>query len=156
MKKIILALILPLIILISSCEIKNINQDYISHSLFAMDTFINISYESDNEKLSAEVSDLLYGYEKMLSRKLEDSEIFKLNNNSDLELSEEALHITSFALNFAKETDGMFNPCLGNITDLWDVTGEGYVPSQDEIDAVLESCDYTSVTVSENIISPFI
>ena len=45
---------------------------------------------------------------------------------------------TKLALDIMKSSGGAFNPYLGTLIKLWDINGEPYVPTQEEIQAALQ------------------
>jgi len=53
----------------------------------------------------------------------------------------EATQPPPLALEIMEASGGAFNPYLGALVKLWDIDGQGYVPTQAEIDAALQKCE---------------
>ncbi len=121
---------------------------YTNDTFFAMNTVVTTVVsdeigENPTEKIIAE-------YENSLSRTKSDSEICRLNNGQKVQLSEETVKIIEKSLQLARDTDFAFNPCMGTLTELWDITsGKNIVPSEDKIKEALSKCDASLVTVKD-------
>ncbi len=92
--------------------------------------------------------------EKLFSRHLEDSEIYRVNKDSGSGLavssSAELFSLVQRALFWAQRTQGAFDPTVGPLVDLWDITGKNpRVPSQEDIDKARELIDYRSINLEE-------
>lgn len=141
MKRVI-CIIAALVLLLTSC--KEVYR-YTSDTFFAMNTVVNtvVSEEIGEDETREILSDI----EQRMSRTLADSEISRLNSGDDVILSEDTFKVIEKALQIAKDTDYAFNPCMGTLTDLWDITsGKNFVPSEDEIKTALSFCDASLVT----------
>lgn len=138
-----ICLISALLLLVTSCgEVYR----YTNQTFFAMNTVVNtiVSEEIGEDKWT---EDILSDIEKRMSRTLEDSEISRLNCGEDVTLSDDTYTVLEKALQIAKDTDYAFNPCMGTLTDLWDITsGKNIVPSDEDIKEALSFCDASLVT----------
>ena len=144
MKRIVIILCAVLVCLVSCNEVYR----YTNETFFAMNTVVNTIISS--EIAQDNTREILSDIEKRMSRTSEQSEIFRLNNRDKVTLSEDTLKVLERSLQIAKDTDYAFNPCMGTLTDLWDITsGRNVVPSQDEIEIALSFCDTSLVEISD-------
>ena len=145
MKKTI-CLISSLLLILTSCgEVYR----YTNDTFFAMNTVVN-TIVSDEIGEDEWTEDILADIEKRMSRTLEDSEISRLNSGKDVTLSDDTYKVLEKALQIAKDTDYAFNPCMGTLTDLWDITsGKNIVPSDEEIKEALSFCDASLAELSD-------
>ena len=132
-----------LLLLVTSCaEVYR----YTNDTFFAMNTVVN-TVVSDEIGGDVWTADILSDIESRMSRTLEDSEISRLNRGEEVTLSDDTYTVLEKALQIARDTDYAFNPCMGTLTDLWDITsGKNIVPSDEEIKEALSLCDASLVT----------
>ena len=79
-------------------------------------------------------ADEVYKYDNLLSHTKEDSEIFKLNNNTTENISGEVIDIISKCREFYEKTDGRFDITIGALSDLWnDAIKMSEYPQKEEI-----------------------
>ena len=126
-----------------SCEQRN----YPSDDFFAMDTYISVKAANASKEDFKAVRDLIKSAEKTFSRTDSESEIYKLNHGDSVTVSKECASLLSRAALAASDTNGAFDPCLGLISRLWDITGEKHIPADNEIAALLPYCAYDSFTL---------
>lgn len=155
-----LMIILASTILLSSC--KNDDKiDYdkaVSKTEFHLDTSCTIDIrgmdESEAEDIIKETFELCDKYEKAMSRTIEGSDVYKLNNsptNTPVEISSETLEVIKLALEIGSDTNGIFDISVGKLTSLWNITGENpYLPTQSEIDSLLPNIDYKNIEIKGN------
>lgn len=139
--------ILPLLFLFSlACGEKTTEAEYYDTSFFAMDTYITLRLgQTDAEgqplpkdllqQASKEGEDTVYAIEKALSATDPAGEVYALNQNIDLMAnpSETLLSAVATAFDLSEQTGGAFDPTLGALVRLWNVTGGGPVPPDDAI-----------------------
>ena len=144
--------------------------EYCEKTFFSMDTFVTVRLSrktdaepsDENEYLTDEyLESLINGCEKIcadiestFSRTLENSTTVKLNGNIDimLDASEEFTSLLTFSKRLAEITDGAFDPTIGTLSVLWNVTGGGPVPDDDKITEALSHVGYDKITVSDGVI----
>lgn len=149
MKRIICVISLLLMLLTSCREIYRYTDD----TFFAMNTVVN-TVVSDEIGKDVWTEDILSDIEKRMSRTIPDSEISKLNSGKDITVSDDTYKVVEKALEIARDTDYAFNPCLGTLSDLWDITsGKNVVPSDEKIKEALSFCDASLVEVSDGKIT---
>ncbi len=114
MKKILLIFIL----LLTGCS----KQEY-SKNLFYMDTIINvklynISETKANEAFN-EIENIYQKYEQLTNFYDENSELSKLNNNVNYEISADLLELIKIGYEWDNKTNGLLNINIGNLTKMW-------------------------------------
>lgn len=91
--------------------------------------------------------------EDKMSQYLETSEVSLINQMAGQEavpISEDTYFVIKSALDYARKTDGTFNPVIGNIVGLWGIgTDNARVPSQGEIDKFLPYLDYDQLVLTK-------
>ena len=127
MKKIII--LLSLILFLTGCN----NQEYYSKNLFYMDTVINIKiYDNDINKVNKAFTDLdnLYQkYEQITNFYDKNSELSKLNNNVDINISNELWQLIKIGNDWYYKSNGLLNINIGNLTKVW----HNFRENQDEL-----------------------
>ena len=119
-----------------------------SLSFIAMDTYMTLSAECDEETLE-KVQNEIIRLEDVFSHN-ENSELNTLNCNNGGVMNEDMELLLKKSLEYALLTEGAFNPAMYDIISLWDILNMTQVPSDDEISAALKSCDYTKITVENS------
>ena len=143
MKKILLAFFL-ILLLVSCGEVYR----YTDTTFYSMSTAVTVISDGDGD--FSELEDFAADFESRVSRTRKDSEIHSLNDNKTAELSRDTLYILEKALEISENTDGAFNPCMGSITELWDITsGENYVPEKGFVEKALLGCKTENVSISD-------
>lgn len=128
--------------LLASCG-ENIT--YSEHVSFAMDTYVTLRLPSDaasdTDALYAECDRLLAQLESELSAHDGASRLYDFNNGGDdISSSETELYsVISSACRVSDATNGAYRCTVGALSLLWNVTGGGPVPSEDDIALALEA-----------------
>lgn len=120
----------------------------VTNTSFVMDTFFSQSYYGD-KSIAEENVGIVSQIETEMSKTLEGSDIYSLNQQGSYKVGSETLDVIRTALEIAEKTDGAFNPALNPVIELWGI-GErdtDIVPAQDEIDALLPLTGYGDVTI---------
>lgn len=133
--------------LMFSCE-----QKKSSVSFNAMSTFMSVqAYGSKSEEALKAIEKRIENIEKTISTTLEESDLYKMNNNpgSFIKVREDTSKLFEFTLGMYKATDRALNPALYPIISAWGFTTEKYrVPSEDEIRELLSHTDFLKVVSS--------
>ncbi len=134
MKKILLILLL----LLTGCG----KQEY-SKNLFYMDTVINIKLYNVNEKKANEafnyLDSLYQKYENLTDFYDSNSELSKLNNDVNYEISSELLDLIKIGYEWNIKTNGLLNVNIGNLTKIWHDFRENPVSLPNLDDVKIES-----------------
>lgn len=130
-----------------------------SNSTIAMGTVINETVYADSEKdaidVMGDITKIINELDtKHLSWRIKGADIYNVNENSAAEVSDITLNCIKTCLDVSKNSNGMFDITVGNLSTLWGIgTETARVPSDDEIQAVLTHIDYSRMLISENNVS---
>ena len=125
---------------------------------FKLNTIVTVTlYDSDDKALAEEALALCDQYEKLFSRTLSSSELYRLNQrnlpSSDgwYTLSDETADLIAAGLHYSALSQGAFDLTIEPVSSLWDFTSEEKtVPEASAIEAALPLVDYTQVSLSGN------
>ena len=120
------------------------------------DTVITITlYGHGKKQYIDECFKIADKYEKILSAKDPDSDIYKINSadGSPVTVSPECTEIIKAALSFARESDGAFDPTIGALSTLWDFKTATAPPNEDKINDALVTVGYENIHINGNDIS---
>lgn len=83
----------------------------------------------------------------------ESSQIYQINQNAGntTAVSDETATCLKQVLDLSKASGGAMDPTMGRVIRLWDIDGEDpHIPSDDELNSLLENVGYDKVTLDEN------
>ncbi len=117
----------------------------------AMDTNIELKFESENRRAAEAIKEDVFAeierLEGLLSRSLDGSDVAEINRNAGLapvEVSPETMAVAQSAVEFARLSEGAFDPTIAPLMDQWGfLGGEFRVPTAAEIEAARALVDYT-------------
>lgn len=135
-----------------------------NQTAFVMGTIFNISLEGKEDPTGNLVSIGNTLERDMLSRRIESSEIAKINASAGDEngypLSEEMEELLNTCFDISEKSEGAFDVTLGSLIELWDIDGwasgergdvaEFVPPSEAEIAKALESGGYRKVRIEDH------
>lgn len=134
-------------------------------TLYPMDTVVTLQIfnEGKDAVLDKAVEHLLY-LEEILnvneSSLTEASEVARINDNAGIqpvEVSEGTFFLIQTALDFSRQTAGVFNAAIGPLTSLWNIGFEDARRPEDwEIQSALTRLDYEAITLDENNLTVFL
>ncbi|MNE32605.1 Thiamine biosynthesis lipoprotein ApbE precursor [compost metagenome] len=84
--------------------------------------------DGKSEEIFTGVNKILQTVEQEISRTNTESEIAKINNHAGLsavKVSKSTFELISTAVNYARDTNGKFNPAIGPLVNLWGIGHEG-------------------------------
>lgn len=116
---------------------------------YALNTLCSQRVEGSGAKqAAAEVNAMLQEITSAMSIN-EGSDVYAVNEAAPgaAKVSRDTAEVIAAALDIAQETDGAFDPAIGALTRLWDITGNPRVPAPQEIEAALKLVDYGKVSV---------
>ncbi len=136
-----------------SCKDEVTEPEYYSASFFAMDTEVTVRLARNSGNLDDDenpvyfedsvlsdivkkCSNIAEEKEALLSRTDAKSALSELNKEADffLKVDPELLGLIETAREISDKTDGAFDVTVGNITELWNVTGDApSVPSDEDV-----------------------
>lgn len=128
-----------------------------SSTAIAMGTVVNIRlFGSDGEETSEAVESNINETEKaLLSWREKNSDIERVNASAGtaVSVSTETVDIIGKALDVSKDSGGVFDITVGNVSRLWDFGGNNQrLPSEDEISEALKSVNYSSVKITDTTV----
>ncbi len=124
-----------------------------SVTLFLFDTVISISAACSKD-LMDQVSNRLSYFEGKFSRTVEGSDVWNINTakGAPTQVSAETADCISKALEFSKESNGLFDITIGAVSSLWDFV-KGVKPEDDAIAKAVAHVDYRGVKVEGNTVT---
>ncbi len=148
MKKIVsLNLCLVLLLLCGCAELQE-NKD----TRFLLDTAVTLTANCSSQTLDGAFS-LCENYEKMLSRTVEGSDVYTLNNSDGFtEVDDHTKKIVEKAIYYGNLSNGKFDITIYPVSSLWDFNNQ-IIPSRDEISEALKNVDYQSIEIDGNKIN---
>lgn len=112
-------------------------------------------YDSYDYDLLNECFALIDHYEKLLSRTIEGSEIYRLNHSSNqrLTVSDDTKELVELSLYYGSLTNGALDISIAPVTALWNFTSGSSVsevPEAAQITEALALVDYSQITIENN------
>lgn len=147
-----LILCLGLALLFSSCGGGEAAEP-VSRSEFALDTLCTVTlYEPADPQLLDEAFALIAAEEALLSRTVEGSDVWRVNQASGeaVTVNEDTAELISLGLEYSELSGGVFDITVGRLTGLWDFGGANHVPEETELAPVLASVDYHNIILDGN------
>lgn len=117
-----------------------------SVTFFSMDTAVTVKVRGGKAEDYKKIVQKLDG---LFDKNDENSEIFRLNQNMQTDLSDETVDILNISKTFC-EKNPQIDITAGELMDLWDVNGAGNVPDESEISAVLENIGIENLEINGN------
>lgn len=148
MKKIISLNLSLALLLLCGCTGIQENKD----TRFLFDTVVTLTANCSTEVLDGAFA-VCENYEKMLSRTVENSDIYTLNNSDNFtEVDEHTKKIIEKSIYYGNLSNGKFDITIYPVSSLWDFNNQ-IVPSRDEIAEALKNVDYQSIEIDGNKIN---
>lgn len=127
----------------------------ISKDGFLLGTLVIVKiYDSENEKIFDEAFDRLKEIEDRMSINIEDSDVSRINKNAgvkSVEVHDDVYFVIQRAKEYAKITNGAFDPTIGPLVKLWGIgTADARIPSQSEINDSLFKVDYDKLKLLDD------
>ena len=123
----------------------------VTYTGYYFDTVIQLTfYEKDAAILADECFQICDKYEKMFSRTLEGSDIWRINQSmgTPTTVSDETYALIKEALFYCELTEGKIDITVAPLMDLWNFTeakDDQAPPSQEEIETLLAHVNYQNV-----------
>lgn len=118
-----------------------------------MDTVIQLTIYNKNAKQAAtQAIEQMRRLDKMLNAHNPDSEISAINRQAGqpVQVSTDTLLVVNRALDYARRTNGAFDPTIGSVSKLWGIGKKGeFVPDDAQLNEALSLVDYQQVTVDQ-------
>ena len=131
----------------------------LSKTDFALNTSCTITIYgmsgSEGEAVLDDAFKEIRRYENMLSRTVEGSDVYNINNagGQPVEVSDDTIAVLKLGIEMGDISDGRFDITVGRLTDLWDFTGDDpHVPEQAAIDEAVKSVSYRNIDIEGNTV----
>ena len=125
-----------------------------SRVVFAMDTVMELTVYAGDDAILDEAAQRIADLENKLSVTLESSEIHTLNSTGTAHLSDDTAGLLNEALTLCESTEGALDITVYPVVRAWGfTTGEYRIPAADELDALLETVDYSAITLNGSSVS---
>lgn len=152
-----IVIIFIVILIITFFIIHNQEQDNLySESKFLMDTSVTIKFYA-NKKQSAsiiqETFKVMENWAVILDRFNRDSVIYRINNNAGIrpvKVSVEVFRLLQLTVDYARLSDGAFDPTVAPLIDLWGFGKEKQkVPKQEDIHKTFKRIGYNKIKFNQ-------
>jgi len=142
-------LILLISISLFGCSTPN-SKDSTFKSDYKMGTIVQLkAYGQDVESTVDDAFILIDQLEQKMSLNIEDSEINQINNSAgkrSVKVSQDTYLVVSKSLNYARLSQGYFDPTIGPIVKLWGIGSEKqHVPAKQKLTEKLKLVGYQQV-----------
>ena len=120
---------------------------------FYLDTVITLTAYTDHPELLEKALETCGTYEKMLSRTIEGSDVWKINHadGKTVTVSPETAEILRTAVQVSELSGGVFDITVAPASTLWNFTsGEQKIPAEEELAAAAEKIDWRKLRVEGN------
>ena len=123
-----------------------------SSELYAMDTVMSLTaYGSHAREALDSASDEIQRLDKLFSISSETGDIYRVNRDGEGDLSEDTRSLLASALEYGKDTNGIFDCTIEPVMEAWGFTTKNYrIPSDSELAELLSHVDASTVTLSGN------
>ncbi len=128
----------------------------ISDSTFIFDTIVSVRVYDDrmSEQHFSEIRGILEGIDERMNRHLTGSEIdlaARQAGQQPVQVSADTFKVVRAALAYADTSQGVFDPTVGPLVDLWGIgTDSAAIPPEHELAAALELVNYQDVELNED------
>lgn len=143
-----------LIVSVAGCSPKeSVQQKPLSAEIFALDTVISLSVWGGSQEILDGAVALCYKYEKLLSRTIEGSDVYRINHSKGeyTQVSDDTVMLVRKSIEFSEASVGYFDITIAPVKELWDFKAENpSVPGEDSINRELAKVDYRNIEVEGN------
>ncbi len=130
----------------------------VTATAFKLNTVVTITlYDSEDQELLDQAMELCDHYEKIFSRTLPESELYRLNagtlpqEDGAFIISDTLAELISEGLRYSELSGGAFDISIGPVSSLWDFTsGSSVIPDEADVKDALKLVDYRQVFLDGN------
>lgn len=150
LKKTIILSVFVVALLLAGCAQGNDKPKSSIKQTFIMNTLVRVKvYGPKPDEVIEEAFDELDRIENLMSANITDSEVSTINDNAGLKpvkVGKDTFTVIKLAKEYAAKTDGLFDPSIGPLVDLWGIgTKQRKIPTKEEIKEVLTLVDYKKI-----------
>ncbi len=123
---------------------------------FYLDTVITLTAYVEDAGLLQDALEECGRYERMLSRTIEGSDVWRVNHaqGRPVEVGDETIEILETALQVSELSGGAFDVSIAPVSTLWDFTsGAAALPDAGEIADAAARVDYRQISIDGNIVT---
>ena len=123
---------------------------------FYLDTVITLTAYVDDKQVLKDAMDECGRYEKMLSRTVEGSDVWRINHakGEPVEVSEDTMNILRCAQEIGDKSGGAFDVTIAPVSTLWNFTKEPYaLPDREDVARAARLVDYTRMKLEGNTVT---
>jgi len=120
---------------------------------FYLDTVVTLTAYVDDAQVLEDALAVCGGYERMLSRTIEGSDVWNINHaqGKPVTVSDDTLEILECARRVSELSGGMFDVTIAPVSTLWDFTsGEAVLPDADKIAEAAAKVDISKLQIDGN------
>ncbi|MEG0291540.1 MAG: FAD:protein FMN transferase [Anaerovoracaceae bacterium] len=155
-KKLLLVLICTLVIITQvGCGTK----EPVSKTGFYLNTSCQIDImdmnKTEGEKIIDQVFEECGNYEKMLSRTVKGSDIYKINHakGKPVTVAPETAYLIKTSIEMSEKTNGQFDITVGKLTDLWNFSSDNpKKPKDADIKEAVKTIGYKNIVIKGNTV----
>ena len=134
---------------VSGCSIFNPG----AQSRIALGTIVQINlYEKGSQRLYDRVFERIAELENIFSTNIEGSDIDRVNQNAGImpvRVRQELITVLDSAILFAERSGELFDPTIGTLVKLWDISGENpRLPDEEEIQSALQQINFRNLIIN--------
>lgn len=150
-----LCLMLPVLLMMcSGCSAEK-ELPKVSEIGFYLDTVITLTAYTKEEKVLKEALEECGRYERMLSRTIEGSDVWRINhaNGEPVEVSDDTEAVLRCAAEISEKSGGAFDITIAPASTMWDFTSEkAELPDAAALAAAAELVDYSKIRMEGNTV----
>lgn len=122
---------------------------------FYFDTIISVTiYHQGSDRLATKCMELAEHYEKLLSPTIEGSDVWNINhsNGSSVTVDKDTLNLLNVALDYARLSDGLVDPTVGSLSQLWNFGSDNQeiIPDEELILDALTHVNYHAIVIQDD------
>ncbi|GGF82143.1 FAD:protein FMN transferase [Paenibacillus albidus] len=127
----------------------------LEQTFYIYDTVVNIKVIDDKvtQQNMDDIQQLMERMDMEFSRTKEGGEVYAINQAAGKEavaVSDETLDVIQLSIKYAEDMDGLFDPTIGPLVDLWNIgSGGEQVPAQAAIDQATSLINYKDIIINE-------
>lgn len=123
---------------------------------FYMNTVMTVKFTGKQATMD-KVFERIARVESLMSSKIEDSEISRVNDNAGIKpvkVSDETYFVLEKSLEYAKNSKGKYDPTIGPLLDVWDIMGDyenrDWIPADQDIENAKGLVNYKKLILMDN------
>lgn len=125
-----------------------------TNTTYSMGTVVTQSYYSEDTSVGEEavkqITSIINKLDEDISWRKDASEVAAINKNGDAYVSQVVYDCLKTCIEISKDSDGAFDLTVGKLSGLWNIgTEDARLPSDEEIDSVLPTINYSRVILTE-------